>query len=279
MYKEASILYLKHSKNTFTMDIIKLLYRSLAIVSLSLILSACQTELYTGLSEQEANEMLSLLIEHGIGVNKLPGSEQTITLSVDNNQLSRAISILNEKGYPRQKFDNMGSIFVKDGMISSPTEERARYNYALNQEISATLSLIDGVINARIHIVLPQEDSYGDNTAPASASVFIKHTPGLNTENFIPKIKSFVSTSVEELNYADVSVVLFEANKEQIALTLENAMGMSLTPDSVSTLYTIITVFSVIIVVLLGGIGFYGYFYIYRKKTTSDNVVIQTEST
>lgn len=243
-----------------------LFIRLMAIISISVLLTACQTELYTGLNEQEANEMLALLVERGIAVSKQPGAEQTISLSVDNSQLSRAISALNEKGYPRKKFDTMGSVFVKDGMISSPTEERARYNYALNQEISSTLSLIDGVVNARIHIVLPQEDTYGDNVASASASVFIKHAANLNTDNFIPKIKSFVSTSVEDLNYADVSVVLFRSNVEKRTLEIERIIGISMTRDSVGNFYMVFIFMIILILALIGAGSYYGYFYIYRKS-------------
>lgn len=245
----------------------KLFIRLIITLSISLLLSGCQTELYTGLNEQEANEMLALLVDQGIGVSREPGVEQTINLSVNGNQLSRAIALLTEKGYPRKKFENMGSVFVKDGMISSPTEERARYNYAINQEVSSTLSLIDGVINARIHIVLPQENSYGDNVASSSASVFIKHAPNLNTENFIPKIKSFVSTSVEDLNYADVSVVLFRSNVENKTLVIERILGISMIDDSVFRFYMIFIIMISLLVALIGCIGYYSYFYIYRKPS------------
>ena len=80
-----------------------------------------------------------------------PLSEPLITYC-DN---SRAVELLKSQGYPRDKFAKIGEVFQKSGLVSSPTEERIRYMYALSQEIAETLTRIDGVMNARVHIVIP----------------------------------------------------------------------------------------------------------------------------
>ena len=99
-----------------------------------------------------------------------------------------SIKILKAEGYPKDKFSSVGEIFPKDGLISSPTEERARYTYSMSQELSATLSMIDGVITARVHVVLPHEGNNLDDVGyPSSASVFIKYTPELELSGFSPE--------------------------------------------------------------------------------------------
>ncbi len=171
--------------------------------------TACQTELYSDLSEKEANEMLALLLDHGYDSEKNPAEDNRWNLVIEKGQLASAVKLLNNEGYPRDQFANLGNIFEKDGLVSSPMEERARFVYGLSQEISQTLSQIQGVLSARVHVALPKQDPLNPNPRPASASVFIKHRPGTPLETKIPEIKELVVNSIEGLAYDKVSVALF----------------------------------------------------------------------
>ena len=51
--------------------------------------------------------------------------------------------------------------------------------YALSEELSRTVSEIDGVISARVHVVLPENDPLRRDLVPSSASVFIRHDTSL----------------------------------------------------------------------------------------------------
>jgi type III secretion protein J len=112
-------------------------------------------ELLTDIPEGEANEVLSALADAGIVARKQDGKEGMVSLAVDQRQIGKAISLLHSEGLPRERFAKMGEVFRKEGLISSPLEERARYLWALSQELSATVSQIDGVLKARVHVVLP----------------------------------------------------------------------------------------------------------------------------
>ncbi len=191
------------------------LFKTLFCFSVILLLVGCKTELYTGLTEREANQMYALLSDQGIDVEKRMVKEKNTTkvdLLVGRNEIPASMQLLTSQGYPRQDYINMGEVFVKSGMISSPMEEKARYNFALSQELRETLSRIDGVLDTRVHVVLPTETRSNETANPSTASVFIKHINSMPTENLVPKVKSLVSNSVEGLNYASVSVVLFAAD-------------------------------------------------------------------
>ncbi len=182
-----------------------------ALLMCLVFLGGCSVQLYGGLSEEEANEMMALLLQHGIACEKEPGQEQTFTLLVDGKMVSTALEILRQDGYPKPKFQSMGEVFRREGMMSSPMEERVRFIYALSQEIAETLSHIDGVLAARVHIVLPENNPLQEKTAPSSASVFIKHRPSLDLALLTPRIKALVANSIEGLNYDRVTVVLMES--------------------------------------------------------------------
>lgn len=179
------------------------------IICASLLVASCggRVELFAGVTEIEANEALAALINGGIHAEKSPGKEGMVSLNVGQSEVAKAIAILNAEGLPQERYAKMGDVFRKEGLISSPLEERARYLWALSQELSATISQIDGVVKARVHVVLPERSSGGDPAMPSSAAVFIKHKPDYNLDDVIPQVKRLVSNSIPGLTADKVTVI------------------------------------------------------------------------
>lgn len=162
-----------------------------------LLLAGCseQTDLFSGLSEQDANDVIASLGDYRIDTGKRT-EKSGIVVSVDRADTNRAIRILESAGLPRRARTSIGEIFKKEGVISTPLEERARYIYALSQELESTLSQIDGVIVARVHVVLPERIAPGEPVQPASAAVFIKHSERLEPDAVRQRIQMMVSSSI-----------------------------------------------------------------------------------
>lgn len=180
---------------------------------LLLLLAGCQkVELYANLTEKEGNEMLAVLLAQQIPAVKTR-TKDSVKITVPQNQVARAMEILQRYGFPRERFTHLGNIFQKQGLISSPLEERVRYTFGLSQMIAETLQQIDGVLSARVLIVLPEDTPFGKTAQPSSASVFIKYLPGLGVEDAIPKIKMIVQHSVDGLDYQKISVALFPSRE------------------------------------------------------------------
>ncbi|MCA8998283.1 MAG: type III secretion inner membrane ring lipoprotein SctJ [Planctomycetaceae bacterium] len=202
-----------------------------------------KVELYSDLPESEANEMMAVLMENGISCAKQAGDEQTWTLSVSNDRFADSVRLLKEQGYPKDKFADMGQMFQKSGLVSSPSEERIRFMYALSQELSNTISRIDGVLSARVHIVLPENSPFGKEVQPSSAAVFIKHQYGTDLDTSITDIKELVISSIEGLDAEKVSVVLFESEAPQqaakrMAVEYHEVFGVAVRKGSETIVYS-----------------------------------------
>lgn len=183
---------------------------AVALVAL-LLLGGCKQDLYGRLSEREANEIVAVLQRAGIATERLVAKDRSVTVRVPAERFADAVEALRPHGLPRQAFASMGEVFAGGGLVSSPLEERARLLHALSQELSRTVSEIDGVVSARVHLVLAETDALRQTSAPAAASVFIRHEPAAAIAALTPQIKTLVSNSVAGLSYERVSVVLVPA--------------------------------------------------------------------
>jgi len=170
------------------------------------LLCSCKSQLYSRVSERDANEILATLYSAGIRADKSTRDEKSWSVLVEEGELQHALQLLSEHGLPREPFANTGDLFRKKGLISTPSEERIRYIYAVSQELSNTLSQIDGVITARVHPVIPANDPLATRIRPASAAVFIKHRHDANLQAMAPAIKNLVMGSIEGLQYENIAL-------------------------------------------------------------------------
>lgn len=223
-----------------------------ALLGMVLLATGCsQQELYSNLQERDANEMMAVLARQGITATKDPGEEEgTWNLSVPGSSFATAVESLSALGYPKNEFADMGTLFQKSGLVSSPSEERIRFVYALSQELSHTLSQIEGVLTARVHIVLPNNDPFGEGAKPSSAAVFIKHREDAEIDSSIAKIKELVIGSIEGLGPENVTVAMFPAGDAPLpaaanrSQSLQNVMTLQLAPASVYKFWAIIAGFA-----------------------------------
>ncbi|MBV8209124.1 MAG: type III secretion inner membrane ring lipoprotein SctJ [Burkholderiaceae bacterium] len=189
------------------------------VIPIVLLAGCGKQELYSQLSERQANEVVAALQAAGIDAEKRSQEGQFSVLTA-NGDFPAAVDTLNAQGLPRETFDTMGSVFKREGFVSTPLEERARLLHAMSQEISNTLSDIDGVITARVHLVVPERSPLSDKPQPSAAAVFIKYRPGRNLAAQVPQIKALVVNSIEGLAYDNVTVALFPADPSPVGASL-----------------------------------------------------------
>lgn len=197
----------------------------LLILALVFTLSACQKNLYQDLTEQQVNEMLALLLKYEMKAEKVSQGKGLFTLTVDEKELIQSLEILNKNNLPRPSYANLGEIFKGDSMISSSTEENARMAYAISQELSETFSRIDGVLTARVHIVLGSTDPGTDTYTKPSAAVFFRHVPDSAVTSNIARVKEITAKAVPNLQFEDISVMLIPV-REEISVPLQQSKSL-----------------------------------------------------
>lgn len=229
-------------------------------LTVTVLLAACgsRVELLSNLQENEANEVVGALLNVGIDVSKKPGKEGTVTLELEQHAVAKAISTLDKLGLPHHRRSKMGDVFKKENLISSSLEERARYLYSLSQELEQTLTQIDGVVTARVHVVLPERLGPGDPNLPSSASVFIKHQEGFGVENTVNEIRAIVANSVSGLTKEKVAVVLFSTKNHDRdnVVPWTDVLFFKVVASSAPALWTVLGVLTLISLLGLAAITY-----------------------
>jgi type III secretion protein J len=167
-----------------------------------------QTPIAEDLDQRHANQIVATLRQHGIPADRSVGKDDRISVSVEESRFAEAVAVLNDNGLPKQDFVTLGEVFKRDGLVSSPVQERAQIIFALSQELSRTVSEIDGVLSARVHLVFPENDPLREQLVPSSASVFIRHQASTSMNDVVPEVKMLVANGVAGLSYDKVSVIL-----------------------------------------------------------------------
>ncbi len=86
---------------------------------------------------------------------------------------------------------------------------------ALSQGLERTIASIDGILDAHVHIVLPENDPFAKNMLPSSAAVAIRSRWDAEVEDLIPQVKSLVMNAIEGLQYEKITVIVFKAAPPQ----------------------------------------------------------------
>lgn len=200
--------------------------RTLTLLPL-IFLVGCKTSLFEGLDEDQANRIIAVLSHEGIAGYKERNADKTWTISVDDSDAVNATELANAYALPRGGHANLGDLFSRQGLISSPEEDRVRYVYGLTQELSETLERIDGVLVARVHIVQPVTDPLNGLTSQPSASVMVRYRSDYNMEIMRDKLRGLVAGSVEGLTPERVYLTLIPVTPAAPALAAGDACSDS----------------------------------------------------
>src|SRR5579859_3387035 len=162
------------------------------------------TVLYGQLSERETGQVMDALTAAGIEFKLSPSG----AVSVPETKVQEARIRLASQGLPQSDAMGMELIQKDSGLGTSSLMEAARYQSVLETELARTISKVQGVQGARVHLALPKPSVFVRDERKATASVMLQLYPGRQLEpGQVAAIVHLVASSVPELAASDVTLV------------------------------------------------------------------------
>jgi type III secretory pathway lipoprotein EscJ len=165
------------------MDMSRHLLNALLVV-LSVLAGGCTDGLPELVRVPDQGAAISILVElsdagiDGGIVEPIEDRRSTSSvIRIPEARLAAARKLLRTLELPRPESSGFDELLGASSLIPTATEERARLMHALAGEIEQTIELIDGVVAARVHLVLPNEERLtapGESKQP-SAVVLVKY--------------------------------------------------------------------------------------------------------
>lgn len=183
------------------------------LLGLGLCVTACSARVAGGLGESDANEVVAALDRAGIAADKRSeggGAESRFAVEVERGELGAALRVLEDSALPRRVDPGIAETYAEPSLVPSSNEERARYHAAIAGELASTLERIDGVLDARVHLGLPEPRDLPIEGAPAGAraSVLLEVRRGAHVDH--AGVRALVAGAVDGLPESAVSVVVVQ---------------------------------------------------------------------
>lgn len=210
----------------------------IAILLAMLLLSGCKVDLYSNLSEADANQMLALLMSNQIEARKNADKSGGLTLQVEQSDFVKAVEVLRQNGFPRRVYRSVDELFPSGQLVTSPGQEKAKIQFLREQSLERMLGNIEGVIEANVVIAEPENDSgVREKSVEPSASVLVKHSPGVNLKAFTAQLKNLVLNALPGVKRERISLVIQSADYRFAAPAdaPDNASASPLMPEKKTT--------------------------------------------
>jgi len=178
----------------------------LLLLSAALLLAGCKIDLYSNLSEEDANQMLALLASNQIEGDKRTDKAGGLVLEVEKSDFVKAVEVLRQNGYPRRAYRSVDELFPSGQLVSSPTQEQAKIRFLREQSLERMLSNIEGVISANV-VIADKPDSSDSHSEP-SASVLVKYSPEVNLRALGVQLKNLIHNALPGVSQDHISLIV-----------------------------------------------------------------------
>lgn len=163
------------------------------------------TLLYGNLSSRDAGQVVDALQQSGIPFKV---DESSGAVMVPNRKLHTARMELAKDGLPEGNALGFELLQKEQGYGTSQFIETARYQRALEGELSRTISTLRNIETARVHLAIPKRTVFLRDRSKPTASVMVDLYAGRSLdEEQVSAIVHLVSSSVPHLEPKGITVV------------------------------------------------------------------------
>ncbi len=163
-----------------------------------------RTTLYAALPEAEKARVVDALRNSGIDVALDPTTGDVIVPVADYHSSRMTLAA---QGLPTSVPDGYSAV-AEIPMGSSKSVENARLKQGQEIELARSISEIDGLVAARVHLAIPEKSVFARASTPPTASVFAQMENGRSlSHQQVDAIVHLVSSSVPFMAKNDVTVV------------------------------------------------------------------------
>jgi flagellar M-ring protein FliF len=162
------------------------------------------TPLFSNLAASDASAIVDKLNTDGVKYQLADGGQ---TVMVPQKDVYGERIKLSGEGLPSAK--NTGySLLDQQGVTASQFQQQVAYQRAMEGELDNTIEAIGGVQTAIVHLAIPQQDVFLDDSQKPSASVLVNTSAGAQlTQQQVQSIVHLVSSSIEGMDSSEVTVV------------------------------------------------------------------------
>lgn len=161
--------------------------------------------LYGELSPASSAEIIQALDESNV---QYEVNSRTGLIGVPTDMVRKTRLKLAGEGLPRGGSAGFDILKEDQRLGVSSFMEKARYDRALEQELSSSIASLDNVRSARVHLALPKQSAFVRKKDKPAASVLISLYPGRElSERQLAGVVHLVAFSVPGLEAEQVSVV------------------------------------------------------------------------
>jgi flagellar M-ring protein FliF len=159
--------------------------------------------LMSGVEPAQTGKLTAVLDERGIPYEL---QNNGTAIAVEKSRTAEARIALAEQGVAGSGEKPGWELMDSQKLGSSDFQQRVSYQRALEGEIARTLEQVDGVSGAQVQLVLPEEQLFEDESAPATAAVVLTGDSAGLDPSAVRGMAQLVSSSVKGLKPSNVSI-------------------------------------------------------------------------
>ncbi len=181
------------------------------IIAIILLQGCKQEKLLTGLDQRQANEVIAILQQNNIAAEKSDQGKLGLSVTVNTVDFVASVELLNQHNLPSAPRVEIMQAFPVDALVASPQAEKARLISVLEQRLEQSLSIINPITRAKVHISYPLGLRSDVRTPePVHVSALLTYSGSIDEAKFGNEIKIFLKNSFGNIEFANISVVLFK---------------------------------------------------------------------